>query len=82
MLVVMMDDQGGGMYISSYTTVSVSQGSYTSCCAQVGLCICLVGAEASCIPSVIYPLAPAAPAAPALGLIGQRDVVMTMSLSF
>ena len=34
-LVVVMDDQGGGMYIQD-STVSVSQGSYTSCSADVG----------------------------------------------
>ena len=32
MLVVVMDDQGGGMFIE-YSTVSVSQASYTSCSA-------------------------------------------------
>ena len=36
MLVVVMDDQGGGMYIYK-SPVSVSQGSYTSCSAgEVG----------------------------------------------
>ena len=33
-VVVLMDDQGGGMYISE-SIVSVSQGSYTSCSAFV-----------------------------------------------
>ena len=33
MLIVVMDDQGGGMYILD-STVSVSQGSYTSCSAE------------------------------------------------
>ena len=81
MLVVVMDDQGGGMYINQ-ATVSVSQGSYTSCSAEYVSCAGVwLGTEACFIPSVISPLTPAAPAAPALGLIGRRDVVMTMSLS-
>ena len=32
MLVVVMDDQGGGMFVED-STISVSQGSYTSCSA-------------------------------------------------
>ena len=56
MLVAVMDDQGGGMYISQGSTVSVSQGSYTSCSAHVGRAGgggVLVGAEASSFSSVI-----------------------------
>ena len=34
MLVVVMDDQGGAMAIMDGATVSVSQGSYTSCSAD------------------------------------------------
>ena len=52
MLVVVMDDQGAGMYIQE-STVSVSQGSYTSCSAQVGRAGVLVGAKASSILSAI-----------------------------
>ena len=52
MLVVVMDDQGGGMYIMS-STVSVSQGSYTSCSAEyVGRAGVMVGAEAFSVLSV------------------------------
>ena len=52
MLVVVMDDQGGGMSIFD-SIVSVSQGSYTSCSADVGRAGVLVGAEAFSVLSVI-----------------------------
>ena len=82
MLVVVMDDQGGGMFIQGGSTVSLSQGSYTSCSAEmVGHAVGLIGAEASTILSVTSPLTPAAPAALALGLVGRCGGAMTMSLS-
>ena len=79
MLVVVMDDQGGGMVIYE-ATVSVSQGSYTSCSAEnVGR----AGVWLVQRPPVfrVLPNLSAAPAMPALGLIGRRDVVITMFLS-
>ena len=55
MLVVVMDDQGGGMFITEGSTVTVSQGSYTSCSAEtVGrTAVWLVSAETLSILSVI-----------------------------
>ena len=53
MLVVVMDDQGGAMSIDG-STVSISQGSYTSCSAErVGRAGVLVVAEASAVLSMI-----------------------------
>ena len=80
MLVVVMDDQGGGMYIDDYSTVSVSQGSYTSCSAEVSRAFfwLVQGPPVFWVSAVISPLAPAAPAVPALTLVSLADHVILL----
>ena len=80
MVVVVMDDQGGGMFVQD-STISGSQGSYTSCGATLStgvgrVVIWLVRGPVFRVSSNLLHLR-AARAAPALDLIGRRDVVMT-----